>query len=121
MQFCPDCEYMLYIQSRPVDDTEDEYVTQHICKNCGFSKDIGELSLLVSDTNTAYDTNIKLAPYLQDNIVHDPTIPHVNDIECPFKECTKPTAAENDVMYMKYDYSNMKYVYKCCYCKKSWK
>lgn len=121
MEFCPDCDYMLYIESKPHEDDENVFTTENICKNCGYTREIGDKMLIISDTNTSYDTNIKIAPYLQENIIHDPTIPHVTDIQCPFQDCTKKPNQENDVMYMKYDHINMKYVYKCTYCKQSWK
>lgn len=123
MEFCPNCDYMLYIESKKLDEDEKkkEFVTTNICKNCGYTREIGNKTMIISDTNTKYDTNIKLAPYLQDNTLYDPTIPHVNDIVCPYSNCSKPSGRDNDVMYMKYDHTNMKYVYKCTYCKQSWK
>ncbi len=52
----------------------------------------------------------------------DPTLPHVKNIPCPNAEClTKTGAKERDVIYIKYDADNLKYLYICNVCKAQWR
>jgi len=57
----------------------------------------------------------------------DPTLPRVKNIPCPNASCiTKTTdgeskTVENDVIYLRYDDANLKYVYICANCNTVWK
>jgi aspartate carbamoyltransferase regulatory subunit len=53
-------------------------------------------------------------------IAHDPTLPHVNNIPCPNRKCSRATGQPNRVLYLKYDEENMLYVYFCVYCQHFW-
>ena len=41
----------------------------------------------------------------------------------PNKDCICNTdkKVDNDIIYLRYDNSNMKYIYLCCHCKSKWK
>jgi aspartate carbamoyltransferase regulatory subunit len=54
----------------------------------------------------------------------DPTLPRVNNILCPNPECpTNKDGAEREIIYIRYDDVNMKYVYLCTNdsCNAVWK
>ena len=52
----------------------------------------------------------------------DPTLPRVTNISCPNDECvTKKNPELNEVITMRYDDDNMKYVYLCVNCDNIWK
>ena len=52
----------------------------------------------------------------------DPTLPHVRNIKCPNEMCESNTGSvEKDVIYIKYDPVNMKYMYICNICSESWR
>ncbi len=52
----------------------------------------------------------------------DPTLPHVKNIKCPNEECRSNTgSSDRDVIYMKYDAVNLKYLYICNVCEQHWK
>ena len=52
----------------------------------------------------------------------DPTIPRVYNMECPNADCkTNKDNASKEVLYIRYDDENMKYVYMCCICDFIWK
>ena len=54
----------------------------------------------------------------------DPTLPRINTIKCPNPECksnTKDGEKDREVIYMRYDDINMKYVYICAVCDIVWK
>ena len=52
----------------------------------------------------------------------DPTLPHVNTIKCPNTECESNAGTkEADVIYIKYDAVNMKFMYICNVCDAQWR
>ena len=52
----------------------------------------------------------------------DPTLPHVKNIKCPKEGCaSNGGGAERDVIYIKYDTVNMKYMYICNVCGDTWR
>lgn len=116
MRFCDTCNNMFYVK---VDENTD---LVYYCKFCNNSitesKEKG--SVLVIDDNKV-DDNIKYRQYLNKNIIHDPTLPRVNNIVCTNSACTKKHDQENEVIYIKYDFANMKYLYFCCHCEHFWK
>ena len=116
MKFCSNCNNMFYVK---VNEDKD---LVYYCKFCDNSivesKTNG--SILVIDDNTV-DDNIRYQQYVNKNIIHDPTLPRVNNIQCPNEKCSKKPEDENEVIYMKYDFANMKYLYFCCKCNHFWK
>ena len=120
MEFCTICGNMLYIKPQAGNPKGIEYA----CKNCQFVKPLEnpDRSLLVSEH--ASDESSRHTVYMNKNIKYDPTMPHVDNIPCPHKECPtkKPDAkVSQDVIYMKYDSDNMKYIYFCTRCENFWK
>ena len=56
----------------------------------------------------------------------DPTLPRMKNIKCPNAECSSNKKDEEkytypEVIYMRYDDSNMKYAYICSHCDFVWK
>ncbi len=116
MEFCTLCDNMLYIQASE-DDLRD---VKYVCKNCNFTKDMPK-DKSVKIIEKIHDDSMKsIVQDITTNIEHDPTIPHITDITCPNIKCTKPNKSLNDIMYIKTDAINMKYVYYCVYCKHFW-
>lgn len=117
MEFCTYCDNMLYIK----DDQEDKFDVKYYCKNCNFEKPLSTdmiTTLIIQNKYTQQTTNIH--NIMNDNIIHDPTIPHIDNIQCPNNSCTKPDDKGNDIMYIKTDNENLKFVYYCTYCKHFW-
>lgn len=53
---------------------------------------------------------------------YDPTLPHVQNIKCPNEACASNTGEkQRDVIYMKYDPTNLKYLYICNVCNQHWR
>jgi DNA-directed RNA polymerase subunit M/transcription elongation factor TFIIS len=116
MRFCSHCHNMLYVK---VD--EDENLVYY-CKFCQHTE-IEEKthgSVLVLDDNKVDDV-IKYKQYINKHIIHDPTLPRVNNVECPSVDCTKSSDKANEVIYIKYDFVNMRYLYYCCHCGNFWR
>ena len=141
MRFCPVCENMLYISIRSDGagdvgaegadggDRDTSLKLTYSCKHCGFSTPASELrrrdggaddpSVVLSTDYSDDQTSYKqfATPYIS----HDPTLPRVNDIVCPSDSCTKPPDAANEVIFVKYDPVNLKYLYHCMHCSVFWK
>jgi len=59
----------------------------------------------------------------------DPTLPRITTIDCPNKECASNTTEgksqtpqeEKEILYIRYDDKNMKFVYMCAVCDTIWR
>lgn len=116
MKFCQFCNNMLYVSTTP------EKKLEYYCNMCGKNEtvDTTEQSVCIIDDNKIDDT-ILYNQYITTNIKYDPSLPRVNNIECPNKNCTKKSNQEPETIYLKYDFINMKYLYYCCYCEHFWR
>jgi DNA-directed RNA polymerase subunit M/transcription elongation factor TFIIS len=114
MKFCECCNNMLYVT------TNENRKLVYYCKSCGF-KDVDTTSgsICIIDDNKVNDKT-KYSQYINKYLKHDPCLPRVNNIVCPSAECTKPDGKDNEVIYLKYDHTNMKYIYHCCHCDNFW-
>jgi DNA-directed RNA polymerase subunit M/transcription elongation factor TFIIS len=113
MDFCPRCDNMLFIN---VSDSESKNLVMY-CKNCQFSEEKDQKTTLIIDDNKVSDV-INYSMFLNKNIKYDSTLPHVDNIACTYSDCKK---SKNDVIYLKYDFVNMKYIYYCCECDRFFK
>lgn len=112
MKFCEVCDNMLYLEV-----TEDQKLKQ-FCKNCNFTKiedAVQQSTLCISEKNFSSDAS-SFKNFMTPYIKFDKSLPRVNNIKCG--NC-KPV--ENEVIYVKYDHENMKYLYFCCNCENFWK
>ena len=111
----------------------------YYCRNCGH-----ENTTLTAENVCVSDTQVKRS---EDQYVHivneytkyDPTLPRINTIDCPNSKCpsndngdadakANPDAkvdpdakVEREVIYIRYDDTNMKYMYVCAICNTNWK
>ena len=122
---------MLYIRL----ESEDSNSLVYYCRNCGSSEyPINKDNICVSKT----DIVIKEKAYYHDINEYtklDPTLPRTNNIKCPNQSCSSNTTIPdeknlleenntnktNEVIYLRYDDKNMKYIYICTLCDKIWK
>jgi len=93
----------------------------YYCRNCG-----NEDQTLTINNVTVSKTVIKKTEQSFSHIINkytklDPTLPRINTILCPNVECpTNKKDKEREVIYIRYDDINMKYVYLCCECDTVW-
>lgn len=125
MHFCNKCENMLYI--RLLGEESDSLV--YYCRNCG------ETDATITKENICVlqsDIVLKEKAYLHEINEYtklDPTLPRTNNIKCPNQSCSSNQSStegqeertKNDVIYLRYDDVNMKYIYICTICDKIWK
>ena len=119
MHFCSECSNMYYIRI----DNENNNKLVYYCRHCGH-----EDTTLTTDNVTVSKTQWKHTEQKFTNIINpytklDPTLPRINRIPCPNAECGTNTGKkdEREIIYIRYDDINMKYVYLCSTCDTVWK
>lgn len=118
MHFCNVCTNMYYIRI----DSENPNKLIYYCRNCG-----NEDNLLTVDNVSVSKTQVKKNDQKFSHIINkytklDPTLPRVNKIPCPNPDCdTNTHDAPREIIYIRYDDINMKYIYLCSTCDNVWK
>ena len=118
MHFCNQCQNMYYISIDPNDSNKLVYY----CRNCG-NKD-SDLSI---ENVTVSKVQLKKSQQEFSHIINkytklDPTLPRVTKILCPNADCdTNKDDTPREIIYIRYDNQNMKYVYLCSTCETVWK
>ena len=118
MHFCTQCQNMYYISIEPDDSNKLIYY----CRNCG-NKD----STISISNVTVSKVQLKKSEQEFNHIINkytklDPTLPRINKILCPNPECsTNKDDTHREIIYIRYDDINMKYVYLCSTCDTVWK
>ena len=118
MHFCNNCENMYYIRINEDDPNKLVYY----CRNCG-----DENTNLSIENVTVSKLQIKKSEQSFNHIINkytklDPTLPRINTILCPNIDCeTNTKNKEREIIYIRYDDTNMKYIYLCSCCDTVWK
>ena len=103
--------------------TEDSDKLVYYCRNCHYTdEDIGEEGVVV------LNTQLKKGEQRFNHIINrytklDPTLPRIYNMKCPNGVC-KTNANQDErteIIYMRYDDENMKYLYLCSACDTIWK
>lgn len=123
MHFCNNCGNMLYLKIT----NEGEESLIHYCRKCGNKEEniVNESSEVICVSKT----HIKKKQQTYKNIINeytklDPTLPRIRNIKCPNADCNKGETKEDiqsEIIYLRYDDENMKYIYLCTSCNNSWK
>ena len=134
MHFCIKCGNMYYIKIK--DDTEE---LVYNCRKCGHTNSelINQLdNLCVSKTELTTNSIVDYSNIINKYTKLDPTLPRINNINCPNKDCPSNTKEsiddesknnsstqvkmEKEIIYLRYDDKNMKFVYLCGVCDHYW-
>jgi DNA-directed RNA polymerase subunit M/transcription elongation factor TFIIS len=103
-------------------NSDDPNKLVYYCRNCG-----NEDKLLAVENVCVSKTQIKKSEQSFTHIINqytklDPTLPRINTILCPNPDCaTNTNNVEREIIYIRYDETNMKYIYLCCICDTVWK
>jgi len=140
IRFCSICDNMMYM----VLDKASGSRLHFMCKNCSHVEehdsaaddDLGQPRPKTVDTvdsapvdteggqcvaETDYtDDSVAMQQYINPHLVHDPTLPHVDNIKCPSPVCSKSVEDPNDVIYTIVDKKNKKLIFHCCHCQHTW-
>ena len=119
MHFCSTCNNMYYIRINA--DNPNKLV--YYCRNCG-----NEDSQLAVDNVCVSKTSVKQGDQSFSHIINkytklDPTLPRVSHVLCPNIECAtnKDKSPTREIIYIRYDDINMKYINLCSTCDTVWK
>ena len=120
MKFCEKCDNMYYIGI----NVDDPNKLTYYCRNCKHKDET-----ITEEGVCVLNTQMKRGEQKFNHIINkytklDPTLPRIYNIQCPNAEC-KTNAHENktptEVIYVRYDDDNLKYLYICAECDTTWK
>jgi len=117
--------YYLKIENDDENDDESNDANDRLvyyCRNCGDeNKELAGNNICVSKT-TVKNTEQTFASGINEFTKYDPTLPRTNMIKCPNVACdSNGENGTREVLYNRYDDTNMKYVYMCAVCDTTWK
>jgi len=124
MNFCSNCDNMYYIK---LNDDENELV--YYCRNCGNVDDSPtENSLVISSANFKNEDAF-ISSFINSYTKHDPTLPRTNLLKCPNNDCIsnekksdkEESEKSSEIICIRYDAIELKYIYLCSYCDTAWK
>ena len=117
MHFCSNCSNMYYIRI----NSDDSNQLVYYCRKCG-----NEDKLLAIENVCVSKTQVKKSMQTFSHIVNkytklDPTLPRINTVLCTNQDClTNTEDKEREIIYIRYDDANMKYIYLCSECDTVW-
>jgi DNA-directed RNA polymerase subunit M/transcription elongation factor TFIIS len=119
MHFCDVCQNMYYIRI----DEESGSKLIYYCRKCGNENStLTESNVCVSKTSFHKDDSHSFTHIINDYTKFDPTLPRFNSVLCPNADCTTNTKGkEREIIYIRYDEVNLKYMYLCSTCDTTWK
>ena len=131
MKFCENCNNMFYVGISDQDSNKLIYY----CRHCGnkSNQDAIEKNIVILNTQIK-KTEQNFSHIVNKYTKYDPTLPRIKNVHCPNPECEtnksveeRPSSAESgvkgstEVIYMRYDDDNLKYLYICTACDTTWK
>ena len=120
MKFCENCSNMLYLGINPNNSNELTYY----CRLCGtIDTTVSESGLCVLNTQFTQGEQ-KFNHIINEFTKMDPTLPRIYNVKCPNERCNtnlNESEHKSEVIYVRYDDSNLKYVYMCVTCDTTWK
>lgn len=140
MHFCRQCQNMYYIK---IDETN-AYALTYYCRNCGCTETNVAATGKVLSTPLNHSVN-DFSHLINQYTKLDPTLPRINTVLCPNADCATnrhgslieskkgdddddvgavgagSDDVEREIIYIRYDDTNMKYVYLCSTCDTVWK
>ena len=123
MHFCTVCQNMYYLRLSDNSEEGSDAVLVYYCRNCGHSDN--QLAD-INENNCVLSSNIRRTEQNYNHIINeytklDPTLPRINTVLCPNSDCaTNKEGLPREIIYIRYDDSNMKYIYLCSTCNTVW-
>ena len=121
MHFCAVCRNMYYLKI-----VEDAKRLVYYCRHCGHEDaNLTAADVCVSRTQLRRSEQ-KYAHIVNEYTKLDPTLPRTQTIKCPGQNCPSNAGPveqrpQREVIYLRYDDTNMKYIYICTHCDEMWK
>lgn len=106
-------------------DTKNSNKLAHYCRNCGDIDDSDSTKEMQCVLTTHLSQEEQKFHHIMNKYTKlDPTLPRIYSIPCPNEQCpTNKTGDEKksrEVIYIRYDQSNLKYLYMCTICNQTW-
>jgi DNA-directed RNA polymerase subunit M/transcription elongation factor TFIIS len=146
MRFCSQCNNMYYIK---LGDDDQKHLVYY-CRNCGYEENEHvqqNICVLKTDIKSK---RTQFSNVINEYTKEDPTLPRITTMRCPNSKCPShstptPTTttpvnesagagagsateyassqsqSKNEIIYIRYDDKNMKYMYLCVKCDTKWK
>lgn len=117
MRFCDKCDNMFYLKIN--DDSQEHLI--YYCRNCGNEDVIDQnaTTVMKSNINGNKDNFVNV---INKYTKYDNTIPRVDDIICANSSCISHEEKDkSDILLIRHDEVNMKYMYLCAACDNVWK
>jgi len=109
---------MLYISL----DSENSNHLTYYCRHCGTVDETIQHEGHCVLTNNLAKREQSFGHIINQYTKLDPTLPRMYTMKCPNTECkTNKENTKAEVIYMRYDDQNMRYVYLCVECDTVWK
>jgi DNA-directed RNA polymerase subunit M/transcription elongation factor TFIIS len=122
--FCPDCGFILFLKQDLDEGGEPTEKLLKYCKNCNYQTEFSHDNTVVFKKK--YGDTYQVENKIQnDYLIYDPTLPRISNIDCINASCISNSNGdeeplENEIIFIKFDEDNMKYLYLCKHCKASW-
>ena len=145
MNFCKVCDNLYYIKIAE----EDDNTLKYYCRKCGNEDDsiVANLENICVSKSQKNDMDGSYKHIVNKYTKFDPTLPRIYNIKCVNEHCIsnapkkekkimkdeetksneskqdvlKPSNDEHEIIYLRYDDKNMKFVYICTSCDTVWK
>jgi DNA-directed RNA polymerase subunit M/transcription elongation factor TFIIS len=94
----------------------------YYCKKCG-NEDSDTTNVIVSKIQVKKMNDSDYSHLVNKYTKLDPTLPRKNNVKCPNVKCnsnSEEDRVENEVLFIRYDDVNMRYIYMCCNCDTVW-
>ena len=118
MRFCVNCDNMYYLRI----DNDNKNKLIYYCRNCGNE----DTNYNMAEDSAVYKIQIKESNKTYNNVINkytklDPTLPRINNVLCPNNDCSTNTKnTEKEIIYIRYNDVDMKYLYLCSTCDTVW-
>jgi DNA-directed RNA polymerase subunit M/transcription elongation factor TFIIS len=117
---CPVCDYYMPLATKAASTKGGDLA--RVCKNCGNVED--EKKGLVMEVIVQEKASESYNVFVNEFTEQDPRLPHISILKCPNATgCPSRTnpSVKPDIIYLKYDAANMKFLYICTHCHTQWK
>lgn len=115
MKFCEKCDNMYYIG---IDEKNTNDIVNY-CRYCGnVDNNISTEGSCIINTKNEIENDT--SDVINEFTKQDPTLPHLYNVTCPNVECESHKQNKNDVIFIRYNTKDMKFIYLCTFCDYSW-
>lgn len=108
-------------------DEKDTNKLTYYCRKCGDIDDAATNQEIQCVLNTNLKKEEQKFQHIMNKYIKlDPTLPRIHNIPCPNEHCESNKSEDDkdhkqrEVIYIRYDNNNLKYIYMCCICNQTW-